>query len=137
MANYKQIPIRAAARIAKEFDKDQVFILTWDKAYGRTHVTTYGKTIEDCKQAAEGGNELKRNLGWPEELCKAAPPRAKPDILEDISEFAQKYGDDELAARCLISFLRGVCTHYYPANKNKSIQDRTICVLCAHKKDQK
>lgn len=74
---YKRIPITAAKRIAKDFDKDQVIIVTWDKKYGRTHVTTYGKSIKECKQAADGGNFVKKALGWPDELCKAKPSRVK------------------------------------------------------------
>lgn len=64
MKRYKGIPIKAAQAIAKAFDKDQVIIVTWDKAYGKVHVTTYGKTIDECVQAAEGGNRIKRALGW-------------------------------------------------------------------------
>lgn len=40
-------------------------------------VTTYGKTISDCENAAEGGNAIKKLLGWPEELCNAKPKRSK------------------------------------------------------------
>lgn len=72
---YKAIPVAAARRVAKDFAKDQVIIVTWDKAHGKTHVTTYGRTVEDCAQAATGGNAVKRALGWPESLCNAEPPR--------------------------------------------------------------
>lgn len=74
--NYKDIPIEVAQRIAEEFDKDQVIIVTWDKLHGRTHVTTYGKTLEECHQAAKGGNMIKRALGWPDELCQVNPDRS-------------------------------------------------------------
>lgn len=77
MNGYRGVPVTAAKRIAKEFDKDQVIVVTWDAAHGKTHVTTYGKTVEECAQAAEGGNLVKRALGWPESLCDAAPPRVK------------------------------------------------------------
>jgi len=73
----KRIPIAAAKRIADEYDKDQVIVVTWDKATGTTWVTTYGKTVQECVQAAEGGNRVKRALGWPESLCNAKPARAK------------------------------------------------------------
>jgi hypothetical protein len=73
---YKDIPIEVAKRIAEEFDKDQVIIVTWDKTYGKTHVTTYGKTLEECHQAANGGNMVKRALGWPDKLCQAKPDRS-------------------------------------------------------------
>ena len=77
MNKSKRIPITAAKRIAEEYGKDQVIIVTWDKATGTTWVTTYGKTVEECAQAADGGNRVKRALGWPESLCNAKPARTK------------------------------------------------------------
>lgn len=74
---YKPITIKAAKEIANSFDKDQVIIVAWDKKYEKVHVTTYGKSLEDCDQAAEGGNFIKRALGWPEDLCNAKPKRIK------------------------------------------------------------
>lgn len=74
----KRIPITAAKRIAQEFLQDQVILITFDKTSGTTHVVTYGKSKEDCDQAAIGGNKLKREfLGWPEELCNAVPRRMR------------------------------------------------------------
>lgn len=72
----KRITISAAKHIADEFDKDQVIILAFSKKDGKTWVTTYGRTVQDCQQAADGGNRLKRVMGWPEELCNAMPSRA-------------------------------------------------------------
>jgi hypothetical protein len=74
---YKPIPIAAAREIADRFEKDQVVIVTWDWKHGRTHVTTYGRTLADCEQAAVGGNAVKRALGWPDELCQDKPARAR------------------------------------------------------------
>lgn len=74
----KRIPISAAKEIANKFDQDQVIIITFSKKTGLTHVVTYGKTKEDCIQAAQGGNIIKRDvLKWPDENCVAAPPRSK------------------------------------------------------------
>jgi len=72
----KRITIAAAKQIADLFDKDQVIIIAFSKKDGKTWVTTYGRTVQDCEQAADGGNRLKRFMGWPEELCNAAPRRA-------------------------------------------------------------
>lgn len=70
------IPIKAAKTVAYEYDQDQVIMMCWRKKTGLTTVVTYGKTIEDCNQAAEGGNKLKREfLKWPEEECQAKPKR--------------------------------------------------------------
>ena len=69
----KRIPIKAAKDISRRFSCPQVIILAWD---GRmTHVVTYGKSIEDCDQAAQGGNQVKKAIGWPELLCNAEPSR--------------------------------------------------------------
>lgn len=72
----KRIPITIAKRFAEQFSCSQVIILAFDTG-GRTHVITYGKTTKDCEQAAEGGNRMKRVMGWPEELCKAKPARLR------------------------------------------------------------
>ena len=77
MAKYKRIPITAAKKIAKDYDKQQVVIVTWDALHNKTHVTTYGTTIQACAQAALGGNLVKKALGWPEEMCNAKPARIK------------------------------------------------------------
>ena len=71
----KRIPITAARRIAEEFGQQQVILVTWDGAI--THVVTYGATREACEQAAQGGNRVKRALGWPEELCNAEPAHVR------------------------------------------------------------
>jgi len=71
----RTLPISAAKKFAVENDCTQVIVLAFD-ATGATHVVTYGKSAEDCRQAAQGGNKLKREfLGWPEELCNAKPTR--------------------------------------------------------------
>lgn len=73
----KRIPIKTAKEIGEKLDYDQVIITAWNKETGIYHITTWGKTIEDCSQAAEGGNFVKRALGWPEHLCNAKPSRLK------------------------------------------------------------
>ena len=76
-AIYKDIPIDAAKNIAEKCNKDQVIIVAWDKKLAKTHVTTYGKSLRDCREAAQGGNRVKKALGWPDELCHAKPERLK------------------------------------------------------------
>lgn len=77
VSRYRNVPIEAARQIANAFDKDQVIIVCWEKAHGKIHVTTYGKTVDDCTQAAAGGNLVKKTLGWPDEMCHAIPRRAR------------------------------------------------------------
>src|ERR1043166_9750175 len=70
----KRIPISAAKQVAKEQGCRQVIIMAWDGE--TTHCVTYGTTVEDCDQAAQGGNKIKKALGWPESLM-AEPSRVK------------------------------------------------------------
>lgn len=69
-----KIPITAAKTVANEYACRQVILMAWDGE--RTHCVTYGKTVEDCDQAAQGGNRIKAALGWPESLM-AEPSRVK------------------------------------------------------------
>lgn len=65
---YKCIPVAAAKKIAKMYDKNQVIIVTWDRSHGLTHITTYGKTKLECKEAAKGGSFIAEALGWPKHV---------------------------------------------------------------------
>lgn len=40
---------------------------------GQQHVATHGKSVLHAKQAAKLGNDLKKNIGWPDELCSSKP----------------------------------------------------------------
>jgi hypothetical protein len=74
----KNIPIKAAKDVAKTYDADIVCIVAWDANTGRQHVTTFGRTIQECEWAALLGNSIKRRvLNWPEEQCNAKPARLK------------------------------------------------------------
>jgi hypothetical protein len=66
------IPISAAEKFGIEQRLKQVIIFGWDGK--ETHVVTWGKSIKDCAQAAAGGNKIKSNWGWPEEMM-AEPAR--------------------------------------------------------------
>ena len=70
----KRIPISAAKAFASDQNCRQVIIAAWDGEL--THIVTYGKSAEDCDQAAMGGDKIKAALGWPEDVdCK--PSRLK------------------------------------------------------------
>lgn len=69
-----RLPIRAAKDVATIYHCRQVILCAWDGE--RTHVVTYGQTVEDCDQAAQGGDRIKEALGWPESL-NAVPSRVK------------------------------------------------------------
>jgi hypothetical protein len=72
-----KIPISTAKSISKQYGKDQVIIVTWENETSTTTVTTFGKTLASCEQAAEGGNFVKKALGWPNHLTEDKPARQK------------------------------------------------------------
>lgn len=72
----RPIPIEAAKTISKTYDYDHVIIFGWNRQHNTQHVTTYGRTLIDCDQVAQGGNMLKAKLlNWPSELCGIEPNR--------------------------------------------------------------
>ena len=73
----ERIPITAAKKLAAEQDADVVIILAWNQRLNMSHVVTYGKTVAQCKHAADYGNKLKRAIGFPDALCHDVPARAK------------------------------------------------------------
>jgi len=73
----KNIPITEAKTISQKHGFQQVIIVAWDSETSTTSVVTYGKSLEDCEQAAMGGNLVKKSLGWPDDKCNDAPYRAK------------------------------------------------------------
>ena len=72
------IPVTKAEALSLEYNLRQVIIFGWDGK--QTHVTTYGKSVQDCDDAARGANEIKKKWGWPASKLES-PPRVKK--LED------------------------------------------------------
>lgn len=68
-----RLPIQDAKEIAHKRRLRQVILIAWDGE--RAHCVTYGKSLEDCDQAAQGGEKLKKALGWPN--WEAQPSRVK------------------------------------------------------------
>ncbi len=93
----KTIPIAAAKRLAEEFDLRQVIIAAWDGKL--THITTYGKSLVDCDQAADGGNLIKRALGWPKHL-EAEPSRVSA-LKQEIKRLKDQVKELETSANRL------------------------------------
>lgn len=59
----KRVPIKAVADFCKKYKKDQTIVLAWDRASGKTWISTYGVTKADCEQAALGGDRIAKLLG--------------------------------------------------------------------------
>ena len=84
----KKVPISLAKQIAKDYGFDEVIIVGAEYETGSQSVTTYGKSQAACKNAAKGGNAIKKLLNWPDELCNAKPARQKSKEKEiDVLRF--------------------------------------------------
>jgi len=68
----RRLPIKAIKDLAKQYDLEQVILFGWDGEC--SHCVTYGRTVVDCDQAAQGGNKIKKMLGWPDRTM-AVPSR--------------------------------------------------------------
>lgn len=90
MIKSKRIPVSAAAEIGKKFNKDQVIVVAWDLETGETWVTTWGSNKVQCVQAAEGGNFVKKALGWPNELTQTKSASEKSIRKKIIAELQAK-----------------------------------------------
>jgi hypothetical protein len=81
----KRIPVEAAKKFALENGCRQVVVMAWDGS--ATHIVTYGATLEECAQAAIGGNKVKKALGWPESLMDdPAPVKALKKKVADLEK---------------------------------------------------
>jgi hypothetical protein len=72
-----RIPIKAGRKIAMDYGYDQVFITAWNQEKDKQHVTTFGRTMENCDQVAQIGNWFKEQWGWPKLLCEIEPKRVQ------------------------------------------------------------
>lgn len=78
----KDIKIDYAKEVSQKSGYEEIIILGVDPATGTQHVTTYGKSKGQCKEAAKIGNRLKRQLGWDEKDCHAEPSQTDLDNKE-------------------------------------------------------
>ena len=70
----KKIPVSALKKFADEYGYDHLIMFC--TAEKMQYIATYGKTIEQCDQAAQFGDKLKDAMGWPKSL-HAMPSRVK------------------------------------------------------------
>lgn len=110
----KKIPIKAAKDIANEYGYNQIIIHGYDIESGVQSVCTYGKSQEDCDNAAKGGNAIKKLLGWPDDLCNTKPQRVKKRIKNinkiidesDLIYILKKLINDDTESLLLIEDLK-------------------------------
>lgn len=89
----KIIPIYTAKEIGEKYEKHQVIIVAWCRETGTTTVTTWGDSIQDCDQAAQGGDFIKKALGWPDSL-KQLPNRVQ-QLVDENEELKKKLAQYE------------------------------------------
>ncbi len=66
------IKISQIKQIREELGMTHLVVFAIDKD-GQQHFATHGETFANAKEAAKVGNNLKKSLGWPEDLCKSKP----------------------------------------------------------------
>lgn len=75
---------------------------------GSQCVATYGQTKQNANEAARAGNNLKKQLGWPENLCRSQPLRR---ICRNCDFYKPDYGihcvngwtDDGSRGKCMVT----------------------------------
>ena len=83
-----RIPIKALKEFSEKYKLTHVIVLAHDENGETDHVATYGRTIEQCSQAADFGNKLKDELGWPQSLHKQ--PLRVQRLQKRIKELKEK-----------------------------------------------
>jgi hypothetical protein len=61
-AEYQQVPVAVAREIAEKCRKDVVVIMSIDRAFDKTHFTTYGRSASDKIEAAQFGEIISAGL---------------------------------------------------------------------------
>jgi hypothetical protein len=75
------IPPELLGLLGREQGLTQAILVGWMPS-GMTHVVTWGDSLIDSAQAAQGGNFVRRALGFPETLCRELSPRVA-EVLAD------------------------------------------------------
>ncbi len=91
----KRIPIKALKDLSKEQGLTHAILYAYDGE--SSHVVTYGKNAEQCSQAADFGNKMKKGLGWPESL------QQQPSRVRKLQDQNRKLLDAlKRASSCLV-----------------------------------
>jgi hypothetical protein len=117
----KRIPIAAARDLATQYDLRQVVLMAWDGKL--THVVTYGRTVVECDQAAQGGDLMKKAMGWPEKHLGQLPSRVKA-LQRRVRELEAENATLKRQQHDLVCF---VCEQ----NRASEGHGRFVCMPCA------
>ena len=83
------IPIKALKELSRKYGYDHIIMFA---TKGKMqYVATYGRTIEECDEAAQFGDKMKDGLGWPESL-HAAPSRVRA-LQKRVKELEAQLGN--------------------------------------------
>lgn len=85
-----KIPIEELKQLSNKYNLSHVIMFGLDMDQTQ-YVVTYGRSVEQCAQAADFGNDLKDELGWPEEY-QIQPSRVKK--LQEENKRLKKELDD-------------------------------------------
>jgi len=81
------ISIKQTKQIREQLNLRQIII--YGISYtGVKQISTHGKTVIDAKEAAEIGNKIKKEFGWPQAFCNSKPLER---ICEHCSYFQRGY----------------------------------------------
>lgn len=84
-----KLPIKVLKEIAQNYGHDHVIYFATEGKM--QYIATYGRTIQECDQAAQFGDKLKDALGWPENL-HAAPSRVR-QLQKRVKELEAELDD--------------------------------------------
>lgn len=87
-----KLPIKAAKALAEDHNLDTVLIL--GSSPGGTVCTTYGRTVEHCDWVAQLGSQVKRGLGWPDNLVNIDPARVKK-LKKQVTELERQLAEEK------------------------------------------
>jgi hypothetical protein len=87
------ISIDDAKELAQTNNLRQVIIFGWDGSH--THITTYGESIVDSEQAAQGANVIKSQWNWPADTIVASEKVQKlNDRIKELESIVDTYYDN-------------------------------------------
>jgi len=66
------ISVKRMSELRKELGVTHLVLFSRDKE-GNTNVATHGESEQNAVEAAEYGNNLKKHLGFPEDMCNSKP----------------------------------------------------------------
>lgn len=88
-----KIPIKALKEFAHKYGLTHIIMLSHDIDGKSDHIATYGRTTEQCSQAADFGNKLKDAMGWPKSLH--AQPSRVIELQKRVKELEAKIERNE------------------------------------------